>query len=133
MSGEMADRLLAHSREQLPNEACALLGGDVASGHATALHLARNIASSPFRYEVHPEDLVRIILRIEAEGDGLVAIFHSHVTAPAVPSRSDVRSAHYPVVHLLASLAVPEADPTSAMRAWRLESAAAREVGLSIR
>jgi proteasome lid subunit RPN8/RPN11 len=125
---EVARRLLDHARAELPNEACALLGGDEA-GRVTSLHLARNCLASPYRYDVDPEDLVRIVHDIEGRGESLVAIFHSHPGTLAVPSPSDVREARYPVVHLVASLADPDGP---VIRAWRLGAGRAREVPLRV-
>jgi proteasome lid subunit RPN8/RPN11 len=124
----MARRLLAHARRELPNESCALLSGDRAAGHVTSMHPARNLRASPYRYEVDPHDLVRIVHAIERRGHDLVAIFHSHPAGPAVPSATDVREARYGVVHLIAG---PPRDG-STLRAWRIEGTNAIEVSLAI-
>ncbi len=129
----VADELLAHARAELPNEACGLVSGSLATGHATRFHPARNLEASPLRYNVHPEDLVRITFAVEDAGEELVAIFHSHTHSPAVPSATDLRAAMYPEpFYLLASLAQPDAPPASALRAWRIAAGEALEVPLSI-
>src|SRR5687768_8067662 len=87
LPAELATQLLAYARGELPNESCALLGGDPIRGHVTSFHPARNRLASPYRYDVEPLDLIRIIHQLEASGDALVAIFHSHPRSPAVPSR----------------------------------------------
>ena len=124
----MGHRLLAHARRELPNESCALLAGDRAAGHVKAMHPARNLLASPYRYEVDPRDLVRIVHAIERRGDDLVAIFHSHPAGPPVPSAMDVREARYGVVHLLAG---PSPDG-AALRAWRIEGTNVFEVSVAI-
>jgi proteasome lid subunit RPN8/RPN11 len=129
MSLDLAGQLLDHARAELPNEACALLGGDEDAGQVTSLHLARNRLASPYRYDVEPDDLVRIVHGIDAAGQALVAIFHSHPGTDAKPSPSDVREARYPVVHLIASLAEPDAP---VMRAWRITADRAAEVPLRV-
>ena len=126
---EYARRLIDHARGELPNEACALLGGDEASGVVSSLHLARNRWASPYRFDVEPDDLVRILHDLEAAGEALVAIFHSHPGTPAVLSPSDLREARYPVVQLLASLVEPEAP---VMRAWRIGTDGVDEVRLLV-
>ena len=129
----VADELLAHAREELPNEACGLLSGGLAAGRATRYHRARNAEASPLRYNVHPDDLVRIVFAIDGAGDDLVAIFHSHTHTPAVPSPTDRRSAQYPgVFYLLATLSDPNAPPASALRAWRIHGGQSFEVPLRI-
>jgi [CysO sulfur-carrier protein]-S-L-cysteine hydrolase len=129
----LADELLTHARAELPNEACGLLSGSLATGHATRFHPSRNLEASPLRYDVHPEDLVRITFAIEDAGEELVAIFHSHTHSPAVPSATDLRAAMYPdAYYLLASLADPDASPEGALRAWRIQRGEAAEVPLTI-
>ncbi len=130
----IAEQILAHARSEVPNEACGLLAGDLASGTVTAFHPARNAEASPLRYDVHPDDLVRIVLGIEDAGVDLVAIFHSHTHTSAVPSPTDLRSAQYPEpFYLLASLSDPRATPESALRAWRIADGASTEVRLQVR
>ena len=129
----VADQLLAHARAELPNEACGLLSGSLTTGRATRFHPARNVEASPLRYNVHPEDLVRITFEIEDAGEELVAIFHSHTRSAAVPSATDRRTAMYPdPFYLLASLADPDAPPASALRAWRIYRGQTFEVPLTI-
>jgi proteasome lid subunit RPN8/RPN11 len=129
----LADELLAHARAELPNEACGLLAGDLASGRATTFHPARNAEASPLRYNVHPDDLVRIVFAIEDAGQDLVGIFHSHTRSPAVPSATDRRTAQYPdAYYVLATLADPAAGPAESLRAWRIRAGESTEVPLRI-
>ena len=130
---DLADRMLAHARSELPNEACGLLGGSAEDGRAASFHPARNAEASPLRYNVHPEDLVRIVFGIEDAGQDLVAIFHSHTASPAVPSATDRRTAQYPdAFYVLATLADADAPPDAALRAWRIRDGASHEVGLDL-
>lgn len=127
----VAAALLEHARASAPNEACGLLSGSAAEGRVTAFHPARNEHASPLRYSVHPEDLVRIVLGIEEAGDDLVAVFHTHLSSPAVPSASDVREARYPdALHVLASLDGGFSE--QALRAWRIRDGHSQEVPLVI-
>lgn len=129
----VADQLLVHARSELPNEACGLLAGDLLAGSATAFHPARNAEASPLRYNVHPDDLVRIVFAIEDDGQDLVAIFHSHTRSPAIPSATDLRTAQYPdAYYVLATLADPDAGPPEALRAWRIRAGESTEVPLRI-
>ena len=129
----VADELLAHARSELPNEACGLLAGDLETGRATEFHPARNVAASPLRYDVHPDDLVRIVFGIEDAGEDLVGIFHSHTRTAAVPSPTDLRAAQYPdAFYVLATLADPDAGLAVALRAWRIIGGISSEVPLRI-
>ena len=122
------EAILTHARAELPNEACGILAGR-AGGSITRYHPARNALASRYAYEVDGGDLVRITYAIEADGDVLAAIVHSHPSTPPVPSARDIREAAYPVVHLVVGLADP-ARPD--LRGWRLESDGAREVRVEL-
>ena len=133
ISAAIAEQMLAHARAEVPNEACGLLAGDRVAGVASAYHPARNAEASPLRYDVHPDDLVRIVFGIEDAGEDLVGIFHSHTHTPAVPSPTDLRTAQYPdAFYILATLSDPGAGPADALRAWRILDGASREVPLVI-
>lgn len=133
ISNALANELMAHARAEAPNEACGILSGSAADGRATAYHLARNADASPLVYTVHPEDLVRIVLGIEDDGEDLVAIFHSHTHTPAEPSPTDRRQAMYPdAFYLLATLMDPAATPMQALRAWRIHDGVAVEANLTL-
>ena len=117
----VARAMLDHARAELPNEACGLVSGTLETGLAIAYHPARNTEHSPLRYNVDPDDLLRITLEIEAAGGDLVGIFHSHTHTAAVPSATDLRVAMYPEpFYILASLADPDSTPERVLRAWRI-------------
>ena len=79
--------LAAHSQLEAPNEACGLilLRGERAERYEPG----RNAAASPYRFELEFDDPE--IWFLEDEGYEL-AVFHSHVSAPAWPSRTDVEN-----------------------------------------
>ena len=129
----VADAMIAHARDEVPNEACGLVSGSLAEGRATRYHPARNADASPYVYTVDPEDLVRIVFGIEDDDEDLVAIFHSHTHTPAEPSPTDRRQAHYPdVFYVLVTLSDPDAAPADALRAWRITDGESREVELRL-
>jgi [CysO sulfur-carrier protein]-S-L-cysteine hydrolase len=78
--------LVAHSEEEAPNEACGLLV--LRDGVAERYVRGRNAAASPYRFEleVPPETWF-----LEDEGFEL-AVFHSHLSSPPRPSRTDVEN-----------------------------------------
>ena len=82
---KLIDEIVAHSREEDPNECCGMVAG--AGGRATRVYRARNAFESPLRYEVHPRDQLRIMEEIEESGEELAAIYHSHTRSAATPPR----------------------------------------------
>jgi proteasome lid subunit RPN8/RPN11 len=79
-------RLEEHSRAEAPNEACGLVV--LRDGLAERYEPGRNLAASPYRFELDVDPEVWFL-----EDDGYeLAVFHSHVSAPARPSRTDVEN-----------------------------------------
>ena len=78
--------LRAHAEEEAPNEACGLVV--TRNGVAERYVRGHNAAASPYRFEleVPPETWF-----LEDEGYGL-AVFHSHLSSPPRPSRTDVEN-----------------------------------------
>jgi [CysO sulfur-carrier protein]-S-L-cysteine hydrolase len=78
--------LAAHAQAELPNEACGLVA--FKDGVAERYVAGRNAAASPYRFEleIDPETWF-----LEDEGYEL-AVFHSHVSSPPRPSRTDVEN-----------------------------------------
>jgi len=129
ISQDLIDEIVAHSREDLPNESCGLIGGR--DGAATSVHRARNAAATWLRYELHPSDQIRIMNAIEEAGDELVGIYHSHTKSPAEPSQTDINLAEgWPgVAQLICSL---EHDDAPVVRAWNLDDKRVEEVELDV-
>jgi len=79
--------LVEHSQREAPNEACGLVL--LRDGSAERYEPGRNAAASPYRFELEFDDPEIWY----AEDDGYeLAVFHSHVSAPARPSRTDVEN-----------------------------------------
>ena len=84
---EVRAALAAHSQQEAPNEACGLVL--LRDGQAERYEPGRNAAASPYRFELEFDDPEIWY----AEDDGYeLAVFHSHVSAPARPSRTDVEN-----------------------------------------
>jgi proteasome lid subunit RPN8/RPN11 len=95
---------------------------------------ARNALGSPYRYEIDPDDLLRVTIETDDADEAIWGIVHSHVASPARPSPTDLRQALYPdALYILASLAPEEADPATgeeSVRAWRIVDGGVHEVHL---
>ncbi len=89
ISRRLHDEIVAHAREDAPNECCGLLGGR--DGEITSVHRAENLFASPLRFEV--ANPVKLLNRIEDSGEELAGIYHSHTRSEAYPSQTDVNLA----------------------------------------
>ncbi|HEY8490813.1 MAG TPA: M67 family metallopeptidase [Dehalococcoidia bacterium] len=99
--------IIAHAREEAPNECCGILAGK--DGTVVKLWRTTNAEHSPYRYSVDPKELLQIYREIEANGWELTGIYHSHTHTEAYPSPTDVRLAAWPdAVYFLVSLKDPE-------------------------
>lgn len=104
----LIEEIVAHAREDLPNECCGMVGG--VDGEARTVYRAANAEASPFRYSIDAREQFRLMQEIEGAGEELVGIYHSHTKSPAYPSQTDVNLAGWPdAVYLIASLADAEA------------------------
>ena len=83
---QVREQLVAHSREEDPNEACGLVV--LRGGVAERYERGRNAAASPYRFELEVDPDLWFL---EDEGYEL-AVFHSHLSAPPRPSRTDVEN-----------------------------------------
>ena len=78
--------LVEHSEAESPNEACGVVV--FRDGAAERYIPGTNLSASPYRYELQvPPDT----WFLEDEGYEL-AVFHSHVSSPPRPSRTDVEN-----------------------------------------
>lgn len=91
ISQQLIDELVAHAREDLPNECCGMIGGR--DGAATKVVRVENAAASPLRYEMDPQGQFDALKAIEDSGDELIGIYHSHTRSAAFPSQTDVNEA----------------------------------------
>ncbi|HEX8958779.1 MAG TPA: M67 family metallopeptidase [Solirubrobacterales bacterium] len=104
----LVDEVVAHARDDLPNECCGMVGG--ADGEARTVYRAENAEGSPLRYSIGAAEQFRLMRAIEAAGEELVGIYHSHTKSAAYPSQTDVNLAGWPdAVYLIVSLADPAA------------------------
>jgi proteasome lid subunit RPN8/RPN11 len=83
---EVRAELAEHARAEAPNEACGLIV--LRDGRAERYVRGRNALGSPYRFELEVDPDLWFL---EDEGYEL-AVVHSHVSAPARPSRTDVEN-----------------------------------------
>ncbi len=87
MPPAIREQLVAHAREEAPNEACGLIA--FRDGVAERYLPGENTLRSPYRFELRPRDPADFFL--EDEGYEL-AVFHSHPETAPRPSRTDIEN-----------------------------------------
>jgi proteasome lid subunit RPN8/RPN11 len=115
ISKALTDQIIAHAREEVPNECCGMIGG--ADGVAATVYRATNAEASPLRYSLDATDQFRIMKEMEERGEELLAIYHSHTASAPYPSQTDVNLATYPdAVYVIVSL--ENADQPEVQAYW---------------
>jgi [CysO sulfur-carrier protein]-S-L-cysteine hydrolase len=94
---ELLDRIVAHAREEAPNECCGLVAAR--DGEAVEVRRAVNQAASPLKFEVDGLEVMRALDAFEEAGTDLAAIYHSHTRTEPYPSQTDINfAANWPGV-----------------------------------
>ncbi len=85
--GGVRRALAEHARAELPNEACGLVlfEGDTAVEYVPGV----NASPSPYHFQLQLDPVAWAELN---DRDLLQAVFHSHVSSPPRPSRTDVEN-----------------------------------------
>jgi proteasome lid subunit RPN8/RPN11 len=115
--------LEAHAEAEAPNEACGFLA--LRDGVAERFLPAENAAASPYRFDMLVRD-PGLVIDLEDEGYEL-AVFHSHPTDKAEPSRTDIANIglYEGRPYLILS------RPTGELRAWRIQDGSVEELELA--
>ena len=99
ISQELVDSIVAHARQDHPDEACGVIAGPANSDRPTRFIPMTNAARSPTFYEFDSMDLLRLYRELTANEEDPVVIYHSHTATQAYPSRTDISYASEPNAH----------------------------------
>jgi len=119
------DQLVAHARDEAPNECCGYLRAQ--GGSVEEVVRATNGRNSPYGYELDHQSLFAVN---ELDDAGFeVGVYHSHPRSPAEPSQTDINLASYPGwTYWIVSLAGEAAD----VRVWRIADGRVDEEPLDV-
>jgi [CysO sulfur-carrier protein]-S-L-cysteine hydrolase len=118
---EVRAALVEHAEAERPNEACGLIV--LRDGVAERYVPGENAAGSPYRFDLRTSPDIWFL---EDEGYEL-AVFHSHLSSPPQPSRTDVENIGlwegrpYVILNL----------QSGELAAWRIEDGSVRPDDLS--
>ncbi|MHB1131927.1 MAG: M67 family metallopeptidase [Chloroflexota bacterium] len=117
LSFQQIQQIIDHARRGAPDEVCGILAG---KGKSVSRVLpGKNVAANPrVRYLLEPQQQLDMFKEMEAAGEEMVGIYHSHPRTSAYPSPTDQDMAYYPhSAYLIISLANPL---SSVVHAYRL-------------
>ncbi|MGH3493084.1 MAG: Mov34/MPN/PAD-1 family protein [Sciscionella sp.] len=91
--------IVTHAREEHPLEVCGVVAGPRGTHRPTRWVPLVNAAHSATRYEVSSVDLLALYRDLDARGEELVVVYHSHPSSPPYPSDTDITLASEPAAH----------------------------------
>lgn len=91
---ELFQQIVQQCLEELPNEACGILAGKNCS--AERVYAMANIDKSPQTYFMEAKEQLKVMKQIRSYSLEMLAVYHSHVTSGAYPSKHDVELVFYP-------------------------------------
>jgi proteasome lid subunit RPN8/RPN11 len=128
ISRALLDEVIAHAREEAPNECCGLIAGR--DGVAVAVRRVRNIHASPLKFEMDHMEQYHATTEIEDAGLELGAIYHSHTRSAPLPSQTDVNLAKWWPEPLWVIVGLEHDEPD--VRAWKIIDGTVSEAALEV-
>jgi proteasome lid subunit RPN8/RPN11 len=99
LSHDIYQELRRHGEETYPHECCGVLLGRSSEGVNTVEQAVRagntRTDSAHNRYNIAPQELIRIQRQGRARGWDIVGFYHSHPDHPAQWSKTDFAEAHW--------------------------------------
>jgi len=124
---EIVEKIFKHGKQEVPIEACGYLAGK--NGRITKYFPMTNIDKSEHHFTLDPKEQFAVIKETKADGLTIIAVSHTHPTAPAKPSKEDIKLAYDPnVVYIIASLM----NTQDSINAFRIRKGVAEKERLEI-
>ena len=105
------DKIVAHTKANLPEEACGLIDGtkDGDVKEIKKVYLLTNVDHTNEHFSMDPKEQLAAVKDMRANGLVPLGNWHSHPESPSRPSEEDKRLAYDPSVnYLILSLMDPE-------------------------
>ena len=134
ISQTLVDAMVAHARQDHPDEACGVLAGPIGSDSPQRFIPMLNAARSPNFYEFDSGDLLRLYRELDANDEDPVVIYRSHTHTEAYPSRTDISYASEPEAHyvLISTRETGNDDGPYEFRSFRIVDGEATEESVEI-
>lgn len=96
LAKEDYDKILAHCKKGLPNEACGLLAGEIKDNIKAVkkVYLLTNIDNSNEHFSIDPKEQLQAVKDARNNEYEMLGNFHSHPESPSRPSEEDKRLAY---------------------------------------
>ena len=125
---QIFDEVLSHCKGAYPNEACGILAGQ--GNVVSKLYQMENAEQSPVSYLMDAAEQFKVMKDMRNNGLFMVAIYHSHPSSSAYPSRKDVDLAFYEdTAYIIAGLVGREAI----VKAFAIRTGEVKEIGIHVK
>ena len=125
ISRALRDQIVAHARQDHPDEACGVIAGPAGSDRPVRFIPMLNAARSPTFYEFDSLELLRVWNEMDRGDEEAVVIYHSHTATEAYPSRTDISYANEPQAHYV--LVSTRSETETEFRSYRILDAVVTE------
>lgn len=134
ISAELVNAMVAHARQDHPDEACGIIAGPAGSDRPERFVPMINAARSPTFYEFDSTDLLKLYRDLDARDEDPVVIYHSHTATEAYPSRTDISYASEPFAHyvLVSTRETGTEDGPYELRSYRIVDGVVTEEEIEI-
>ena len=131
---DIVDAIVAHAKQDHPDEACGVVAGPEGSGRPTRFIPMLNAAMSPTFYEFDSADLLALYREMDERDEEPVVVYHSHTATEAYPSRTDINLASEPNAHyvLVSTREHGGAAGPVELRSYRIVDGEATEEEISV-
>ena len=117
---QIHDEMIEHAKSTLPAECCGIIAGTIDKDVARADRMYKliNELASSVAYRSEPRSILAAYRDMDRRGLVELAVYHSHPTAPPIPSRTDLADNFRgeSVMHFIVSLRTASPE----VRAWWL-------------
>ncbi len=131
---EHVDAMIAHAREDHPDEACGVIVGPEGADVPTRLVRMINAERSPTFFRFEPQEQFALYKEMSATEEEIVVVYHSHTATQAYPSRTDISLASEPQAHyvIMSTAESGAADGPVSVRSFRIADGAVTEEEIDI-
>jgi [CysO sulfur-carrier protein]-S-L-cysteine hydrolase len=131
---EHVEAMITHAREDHPDEACGVIVGSEGSDVATRLVRMINADRSPTFYRFDPQEQFELYKSMDAAGEEIVVVYHSHTSTEAYPSRTDIALAAEPQAHyvLVSTAESGASDGPVSVRSYRIVDGSVTEEEIDV-
>ena len=115
---ELHEAIVAHARQDHPDEACGVLAGPAGSDRPVRFIAMTNAERSPTFYRFDSAEQFKVWQEMDDKDEEPVVIYHSHTATEAYPSRTDISYASEPQAHYV--LVSTRDEPETEFRSYRI-------------